>query len=112
MNAAKIEYASGYNVKNDRFFVEVESNEVANRVRSLIPPQLRGDVDVEVRKLPKHAAAPVGVQPGDDIQAGHWYNSSAAFGTEECTFGFNVRYGTTPGIPATGFSRWSARSAT
>lgn len=112
LNTAKIEYASGYNVKNDRFFVEVESNEVANQVRSLIPPQLRGDVDVQVRKLPKVSAAPIGVQPGDDIQAGHWYYTTNSFGTEDCTFGFNVRYGTTPGILTAGHCNGGVSSGT
>lgn len=112
LNASKIEYVSGYNVKNDKFFVEVESNDVANQVRALIPPNLKGDVDVQVRKLPKGAAAPVGVQPGDDIQAGHWYYSSATSGAEECTFGFNVKYGATPGILTAGHCNGGVQAGT
>lgn len=100
ISAANIPYASGYTVQAGRFFVAVESQQHAQQVRALIPPALRGDVEVRVEPIPKPQQTVTGVQPGDYLYAGfmHYQNNNPV--TPGCTWAYAVRYGSSnlPGI--------------
>lgn len=105
LTAAEVEFATSYKHSNSKFVIEVEDNRAAQAARSLIPPALRGDVEVRVGRLPQRQADPTGLRPGDQIQGGHWYYAQASGATlPDCTFAFNVRYNAarTPGILTAG----------
>lgn len=100
---ARIDYTSGFEPRNGKLFVAVATGGEAQTVRLLLPPALRGDVDVRVEPIPR-AEAPTGLQPGDEIEAGYEHYQSANFADPGCTFGYSVRYGAggTPGILTAG----------
>lgn len=98
LNASGIDYAGGYNLKSQKFVIKAEEAGEVQRLRALVPAQLRGDVQVVVDKIPKNQADPVGVQAGDWLAGGYTVYGSS--GAESCTFGFTVTYGSLnrPGI--------------
>jgi hypothetical protein len=91
INKADIPYTGGYDMPNGRFVIVTESPADAQRVRELIPPTLRGDVQVIQGKVPRNSAGPSYVQPGDYLEAG-WtvYNNA---GAANCTFAYRVTFG-------------------
>lgn len=91
INKAGIPYTGGYDMPNGRFVIVTESPADAQRVRELIPPALRGDVQVIQGKVPRNSAGPSYVQPGNYLEAG-WivYNND---GLANCTFGYRVTFG-------------------
>lgn len=91
INKAGIPYTGGYDMPNGRFVIVTESPADAQRVRELIPPALRGDVQVIQGKVPRNSAGPSYVQPGDYLEAGWIVYSSA--GSPNCTFAYRVTFG-------------------
>lgn len=92
IRSSGIQFTSGFSNRNEKFFVAVETNQSAQLVRSLIPAQLKGDVELRVEPLPK-AQQVSGVRAGDEIQAGfdHYQNNNPV--TQGCTYAYAVRYG-------------------
>lgn len=93
LSGAGLAFGGGFNPKNRRYRIEVETQAAASTARERIPTQLRGEVDIEIRPLPKPEAAPTGVQAGDWIAGGYTLYTSTNPVRSECTFGFPVRFG-------------------
>lgn len=95
-------YEGLFNPRNQKFVISVETDEARGRVVQLLPPQLRGDVEVEIKRLSRKQAPPTGVQSGDWIAGGHTVYTSTTTSPllTECTFGFPVRYSASrlPGV--------------
>ncbi len=89
--ASGLPFGGGFDPKSGRYRLEVETQEAANRARNLIPPHLRDELGVEIKRLPKPEAAPTGVQSGDWIAGG--YSLYPVKTDAQCTFGFPVRFG-------------------
>lgn len=98
------DFSGWFDETTQRFVVGVETAGARGKALQLIPPQLRGQVDVVVKKLPKpEVGPPTGVQSGDFIAGGYWVYIStdpAHPNPAQCTFGFPVRYGPSrlPGV--------------
>lgn len=93
IRASGIPFSGGFDIRGRRYIVEVESQSAAQQVRELIPPALRGEVAINVTRLPKDEAPPTGVVAGDWIAGGYSLYSSANGNSLACTFGFPVTFG-------------------
>jgi hypothetical protein len=95
-------FGGGFDPITGRYNFEVETQQAANAARALIPPSLRDQVGIVVKRLPKPEAAPTGVQSGDWIAGG--YPLYPIKTDAQCTFGFPVRFGSnqTKGILTAG----------
>jgi hypothetical protein len=107
-----IQWVSYIEEETGRLAVRVETEVVAQQVRSLLAASGLSQVAVVLGPVPDHVAAPRGVQPGDYIDGGHHYYGTnqvpaglAATQEEQyrgCTFAFPARLGTTQGILTAG----------
>ncbi|QNM83334.1 hypothetical protein H8M03_03025 [Sphingomonas sabuli] len=96
LRSANIAFDGWFEEKKQRFDLGVGSASDLARAEPLVPPRLRGTVDLVVRKLPAREAPPTGVVSGDFIAGGHavWISDNPAHpNPTQCTFGFPVRYG-------------------
>lgn len=104
-----IPYVSYVEDETGKLVVRVETQALAQQVRSLLAAPGLPAVSVELGPVPDPIAAPRGVQPGDYIDGGHFYygtNQIPAGASDDnyrgCTFSFPVRLGSTQGILTAG----------
>lgn len=92
-----IDFDAGYYPRTQKLIVTVADNNTAQRVRQLVPGELKGLTQVRVSPLVRNeqSYAPVGELPGDFAQGGMTIHHSEPEQTEGqpwCTVGFGVTY--------------------
>ena len=88
--ATNAAFVGGYDLKKERYTYTVGSQDIAQQFRSLVPPQLRSDVDIDIGATPGLEAAPTGAQAGDSIRGGQ--TAYRTTGSASCTFSYAVNY--------------------
>jgi hypothetical protein len=91
INRSGVAFTGGYDLPNGRFVIVTENQADAQKIRELIPPTLRGDVQIIQGRVPRKSAGPSYVQPGNYLEGGFRVYNDA--GVENCTFGYRVSYG-------------------
>ena len=95
LRTSGISYTGGYDTPSGQFVVVVESADDLQRIRTMIPPSLRGDTRLIIGSVPRNSQSggtPTGVQAGDYFAAG-WPINRDGDGARNCTFGYRVTYG-------------------
>lgn len=103
LRSAGVPFDGWFEGPRQRFSIGVTSAADLARAEGLVPPNLRAEVDLVVRRIAKPEAGPTGVVAGDWIAGGFavWISSDPAHpNPTQCTFGFPVRYGANrlPGV--------------
>lgn len=103
LRSAGVPFDGWFEGPRQRFSIGVTSAADLSRAESLLPPNLRAQVDLAVRRIARPEAGPTGVVAGDWIAGGFavWITSDPAHpNPTQCTFGFPVRYGANrlPGV--------------
>jgi hypothetical protein len=96
-NSSGVKYSGGYNVRNSKYVYKVGSQDEVQLLRGLIPPNLRGDVQIEVGLVESNEVAPVGVKTGDSLVTGRdiLRDTASSSAILRCTAGFTVTYDST-----------------
>jgi hypothetical protein len=98
LGGAKLDFDTSYKPQNGKFVVTVADNSAAQKARDLIPPALRGDVEVRVGRTmqTEQSTAPTGVLANDYAEGGMTIHHSFPDRTEGqpwCTVGYSITYG-------------------
>lgn len=87
-----VRFIPGFDQKTQTYVIDVGSQVDADRLSTLVPAELKEAVRFNIRPLPEPHAAPTGVQAGDWVAGGYAHYGSTS-GSNQCTMGFTVTYG-------------------
>jgi hypothetical protein len=87
-----ITYFGGYDLPTAKFKLTTEKAADVQRIQSLLPANLKADVEVTTGPVPKTQAAPYGVVAGDSIMGGTTVRNATNTTAPYCTFGYAISY--------------------
>jgi hypothetical protein len=93
------DFTSEIEEETGKIIVRVESDGDRQRLAPILA-KISPEATIEVKPIPKEAAAPVGVQVGDYLYGGFYYYFDQT--TQACSFAFPAKLGSTQGILTAG----------